>query len=468
MSWGSLGARLFAYVVVLPLALRFLSTEVMAIWLVLGVIASFQMVADLGFSSTFTRIVAYALGGRDVRTPAGFNGAGIQGHRAGTPDPRTLAAVVATMRILYRRLAVGALLIIGSGGTWVLMAPIAGSGDPASAWLAWGITLGTLTIGLYGNLYGAFLQGTNQVALQRRWEMYCALGAGVTDCTALLLGGGLLALVASNQAWVIVNVLINRRLAFVTAGSKNVWSSRPRPDWDIIRAVWPPAWRSAIGVGMSFGLIQGTALAFARLASPVETASYLLALRLIQTISAFSQAPFYSKLPLLARLNAEGKSSELINIARRGMMASYWTFTLGVVCVGLGATAFLDAVGSNTRFVDVSFWGLLGIAFFVERVGAMHIQLYSTTNHIVWHIATGVTGAMYLFAGLILFPLIGAYAMPVAMLIGYLGFYLWYATYHSCRAFRFSFGEFERRLSALPFVILLLFEATATLTIGLY
>ena len=29
-----------------------------------------------------------------------------------------------------------------------------------------------------------------------------------------------------------------------------------------------------------------------------------------------------------------------------------------------------------------------------ERVGALHIQLYSMTNHIVWHIANGVTGIL--------------------------------------------------------------------------
>ena len=62
---------------------------------------------------------------------------------------------------------------------------------------------------------------------------------------------------------------------------------------------------------MTYGLVQASGILYAQVGTAASIASYLLALSLIQTVSQFSQAPFYSKLPAFARLFAEGKKSEL-------------------------------------------------------------------------------------------------------------------------------------------------------------
>jgi|SRR5690606_15643040 len=93
---------------------------------------------------------------------------------------------------------------------------------------------------------------------------------------------------------------------------------------------------------------------------------------------------------------------------------------------------------------------LVCAAFFAERLGAMYLQLYSTTNHIVWHIANGVTGVLMLVLGSLLYPLIGIAAFPTAMLGAYLGFYTWYAIRLSANAFQFRWLSFERRCAMAP------------------
>jgi O-antigen/teichoic acid export membrane protein len=144
---------------------------------------------------------------------------------------------------------------------------------------------------------------------------------------------------------------------------------------------------------MCQGIIQASGLVYGQLASAAEVAAYFLALRVATLISQFCQAPFYSKLPRLAELQSAGNLVEQLRLTQRGMRVAYWVFALGAVAVALSADRVLHLIGSRTQFVSPGVWAVLALAYFAERFGAMHLQLYSLTNHIVWHIANGVSGS---------------------------------------------------------------------------
>ena len=105
---------------------------------------------------------------------------------------------------------------------------------------------------------------------------------------------------------------------------------------------------------MSYGLVQISGVIYAQFGSASGVASYLLALRLMQTISQFSQAPFYSKLPLLAKLRSEGNLEQQVNVAKRGMLLAYWTYLAGFIGLGVLATPLLRLIGRNVVFFCVS------------------------------------------------------------------------------------------------------------------
>jgi O-antigen/teichoic acid export membrane protein len=182
-------------------------------------------------------------------------------------------------------------------------------------------------------------------------------------------------------------------------------------------------------------------------------------MRLIMTISQFSQAPFYSKIPLLSRLYAEGNQDELVRLARRGMGISHWAYVLSFVGLGVFGAPVLRHIGSNASFPSQLLWSLMGFAFFLERYGAMHVQLYTTTNHIIWHIANGVSGVLYIVIGAGLFGSIGVLAFPVGFLCGNLGFYSWYTASHAYKAFNIEFPSFEYGSALGPFLVLVAYGA---------
>jgi hypothetical protein len=279
----------------------------------------------------------------------------------------------------------------------------------------------------------------------------------------LLVGGRLLSLVIANQAWTILNIFRNRWLCRKVEDGQYKKFTGSVIHRDVFDATWQSAWRSGLGILTGYGFIQASGILYAQMSSAANVASYLLALRFIQAISQFSQAPFYSKLPLLARLRAQGDYRQQIQVAQIGMKRSYWTYIIGFISVGLFADPLLHMLHSNANFVSPALWTLLGLAIFAERYGAMHLQLYSTTNHIIWHVANGVTGIIFLIASLALIGHIGVYAFPASMLISNIGFYAWYSAGHSYRAYNLHFWSFERSTMILPLCITFIYAIWAIL-----
>jgi len=449
MSWGSLGAKLVGVVLLLPLVLHRFSAADIVLWLMFSTLVSLQILADAGFSQTFSRAIACAVGGatleelRDMRvapTPRDASG----------PSHDTLHRLIGTMRSVYLRLTAGGLVLLCIVGPMVFAKPIRECTDPEMGWMACFFVLLATVISLLGNLYSAYLQGTDRIALLRRWEMLTAIASICTAVAVLLCGGKLFAVVFAQQLWVVLAVLRNWWLCRTDSGFR--LGIRSKLDRAVLAVIWPGAWRSGVGVFMSYGLIQMSGMIYAQLESSTAVSSYLLALRMIQTISQFSQAPFYSKLPMLARLRSQGRVAEQIAVASRSMNLSHLTFMAGFIVIGGLGQTLLMAIHSHASFVSPGMWTLLGAAFLAERIGSMHIQLYSTTNHIIWHIANGWTGMAMTATSILLYRFIGIHAFPLAMILSYVCIYCVVSIRHSYRAFGLSLVEFELKASILPVV----------------
>lgn len=451
MTWGSLASRLLGVTLVLPMVLAKFPAADIAVWQLFATILTLQLILDFGLSPTFSRMLSYAVGGASIDDLHAM--AKVKRDKA-EPDRDTIKAVYGTLQWLYTRIGGVILAVTLVLGTWALAKPVSQMGSPQQGWIAWGVVLVTSLAAIWVNAYSAAIQGFNQIAVLRRWEILTSLGQIACSFAALSLGGNLLVLVCVSQAWVVFNMWRNRKLLMHIEPQLKDCPHERQPT--VLAALWPATWRSGIGILMSQGIIQVSGIIYGQIASAAEVASYLLALRVITTISQFSQAPFYSKLPALAILYAQQNTAEQLRIARRGMALASWVLTLGTVAVAVTVGPALSFIGSRVHFVSPTLWCLMSMAFFVERVGAMHVQLYSVTNHIVWHIANGVTGVIMLGLAYALYGELGIAAFPTAMLLSYAFVYTTFAMYLTTRAFKFHLLGFECKASLPPAIIQLI------------
>lgn len=448
MTWGNLGARLLGFLVLLPLALSRLTVEEANLWFLFQALLALQRMADFGFTPTFIRVVSYARAGAvdGQAAPVGLNPL--------VAGENSVRRVIATMRKIYNRLSLIAFALVAIGGSLAVINPISQLDAIEVGWSAWAIVAVSGILIFRGGVFGAYMQGAEQIALYQRWEFVTGLLSIIAAIAALLFGGGLLLLVATLQAGSILGVLVTRRLAIRYSPDAS-WSEPPIADREIVDVVWPAAWRSGLGISMTFGVVQGIGIGYAQIASPAQSAAFLLAQRVIRTLSTFANAPFYTRLPNMSRLYAEGRWPELVESARAGMLRANWVLVAGILAIGFTADQLFALVGSQTPFVTMDVWWLLGLATLVERIGAMHLQLYSTTNNIVWHFVATVTGGIMLFTVPLSYYWFDVVGLPLGILVAYTIFFTPYSLKRSYTAFQMRPVHMDGLASIVPLTLLL-------------
>jgi len=451
-TWGSLATRLLGLSVLLPLALNKFSTAEASLWLLFSTIIGLLALADFGFAPTFMRAIAYA-------KAAPQSGEGhIKNNTTIPPDAgiKSLSKITGTMSRIYNRMGLAALVIGGIGGTLAIAEPIAHISNQWVGWTAWFAVLISTCINFRLGIYAAYLQGTERIANFRRWEIFSGILTIVISISVILAGGGLLGLVLSTQVGMLTTSLINHRLATSSPVDKIIWHTSNAWNNEVWQSTWPPALRSGLGILMTIGTIQGSAIIYAQFASPAEVAAYLLAIRLMQTLVNLANAPFYTKLPVLARLYAEGRKTELVHSARIGMLQANSVLLSGTIFLGIFAEYILKLIGSQTNFISTQVWWILALSTVLERIGAMHLQLYTITNHVVWHIANGIAGLIMLIAIPMFYSAYGVIGLPMGALAGFGGFYLPYSVIKSYKAFQIRPSRLDLTANILPVFCLLI------------
>jgi len=455
MTWMSYSTKAISLVGILPLVLKQFTPEDVVLWYLFSTIIGIQSLADFGFRQTFSRIISFAFAGAtDIDI---FNYKDSKSHEnSSVCNTKLLSSIINVMMFLYRWLTVIVLILMITLGSLSMVKPISGVNLQTEAWISWGVVIFASCISFYSRVYLNFLEGLNKIALVRRVETFTSLGAIFSSMVVLIWFPSLLNLVIVHQFWLIVSSLRDWYLCKIVNNNlfEKVYIKQPL-DISILRKIWAPAWRSGIGGLMSAGLTNLTSIIYAQFGNTASVAGYLLAIRLITQIREVSMAPFYSKLPVLAMLRAKSDIVALKLTAKRGMKISHVVFLVGFILTSLCINPFLEIINSKVTFVSMHLWGLLGLAFFAHRFGAMHLQIYITTNHVISHIADGVSGILFILSAVFLSKYIGIYSIPVGMLTGYLLFYAWYTASHSYKSLgNESFWAFERTTS-LPMAIIL-------------
>ncbi len=439
--------------VVLTLAVHRFTVAETNVWQILGTIIGFQLLADMGFTQTFVRSLTYAMAGAAdlVRTNIPDN--------APNPNWKLVDDIHRTMRWVYRRQTMYLLFGLGIFGTLTLIRPISQLEEQWKAWIAWGLVLGATGATFITNADSAVLQGVGQIALLRRWEAIAAIGGTLSAILVLLAGGKLLSLIVANQIWVLIGAAQNRRLG------REILSGRFRPkigdrfDPQTLAHVWPRVWRSGIGILCSYGLVQGSGLVYAQFAVADSSASYQLALRFILIISQFSQAPFYSRLPQLCSLLAARKRRLFAFQAERGMKMSLLTFSVASTLVGVVGPFAFKTIEAKTQFPSPWLWLSFSAAFLLERHGGMHLQISTTTDKIVWHIANGITSVISLVLTAALAKPLGVIAFPASIAFACLVFFVPFSASRSHATLEVDRIGYELRVAAMPVVILAFYTA---------
>lgn len=422
----------------------------LAFWLVLMTLQGLQLLFESSVTASFVRGFSYAMGGADrLRIDVG------PPLQAGMPPNHILLARTwNTGAVIYAGIALLTVVVIAIAGALSATSIMQDLGPHAGAWPALFVFAACAGLRAYGGLHLSYLYGVERITLARWWEAALWAMAFLCASAAVMAGVGLLGLALAYQIPLAANIFWNMWLCRRDQSARTGFERRWQMDRDIMAQLWPSVWRTGVGTFLYLGTTQGVGLYYATIGEPAQVAALLFAMSLIRPLGQFAQVPFFTKVPVLARLQASGHTQTQQVIAERSMRYSY-ILHAGMVLAVAGMLPLLGRMKEGGLQVPLSLWLLLGLAGYLERVGGMHLQLYSTTNHILVHWANSATAIVYSALAVLLFPSIGVNAFPLAQAIALLIAFLPISMVNSYRTYALNFPSFELKTSALPLIVLL-------------
>jgi O-antigen/teichoic acid export membrane protein len=419
-TWLNLSIQSLAFFVLLPLSVRILNEAAVSVFFLLLSVIGLQTFFNLGFQPTFVRLVGYASGGLCVDSMVDLRDtkSAVAEEVLEAENEDSLRKVCAAMRLLNRRIAWFIVLFLSLVGTYALVHPVSKMTSGSDTWYAWVAILVGSFIRIRFSGYQTYLTGRGDVALVQRWQsLFSALSIS-SMILAMLITSNLTSVIIANQSWIAVAAFCYYLIAKKKSHQRIGEWERSRPDRAVLRIAWRNAWRSGVGMISSKMTQQSLGFFYAQFGSSASVASFLIGMRIIESVENFSMAPFYSRIPSLNRLKARREHDSLEKSAREGMTISHWIYIAGFLVAAVLGPMILNHTGSKVTFPPNSIWLTLGLAFFLQRYGGMHIQLYSTTNHIIWHWVSSIQGVLTIVAALTLAPHYDALGLTVAILIG--------------------------------------------------
>lgn len=382
-QWAQSLMGISKFLILAPFLLRVFEADEIAVWYLFYSITALTQLLDFGFFSSFSRMVSYTMAGAKDITH--FEGNDPKKHGDGTANWPLMQKLYGTIGSIYLILTGIVFISLAIFGTIFVYRTVTLAGGGSDLWIAWIILFCGFTLIFFGKKYQSVLIGMNKVALVNRCLFFSQVISLILSIGILLYMPSILYLIIIQQLASIIAMII-MRFYLLKLENKKYRAFKPFSlDKKLFRSVWAPAWRSGLSDLSNRGVSQGSGIIFAQFGATPDVAAYLFSLRLITVIYQLALAPYVSHIPVFSKLRAQGKLEKLAALTNRQTNIGLLIFSLAACLTGIFIEPLLVLIKANVAFVPVAIWALMMVAWFYDMHNFTRIQLYYTTNKIIYY-----------------------------------------------------------------------------------
>ncbi|RWY48112.1 MATE family efflux transporter [Mucilaginibacter gilvus] len=451
LTWGNMVSGSIKLLVLTPLILVNYDINEIAFWYLLLTINSFAIVIDFGFYPTFSRVVSYVFNGLETLTDID----GKQKHDENKPNWPLMGRVYGTINSTYLFISFLVVVVIFSFTYYSFNRVIIKSSEPSQLWIAYYIYGFSVFVSFFARKFDSVIIGTNNIILINRWDIINNLLSTVASVLVVFFKFNLIYLASVQLLFSVILVLrdfyLERSICDGVFKKMKFFSF----DKEVFLWCWNPTWRSGLLILCSTGINQVTGLIYSNVSNASMLAAYLLTLKLITTVSQFSQAPFYSKLPILTGLRIKHKIQELITLSASSMQKALLIYSLGLIVLMFLGNWGLSLIGSKAYLIDYKIIIVIGLVWFLERHHAMHAQIVVTTNKVPFYKSAIISGLINIGLVILLLPKVGIWAFPIAQGVSNLAINNWWNVKLSLDSLKTGFMSYFLKSAAIPLALLL-------------
>jgi len=440
--------KIAASVLLLPLILRMLSSEMVGIWSIFMTITAFANLLDFGFSPSFTTNVTYVFSGVTKLKTKGFENISTKKQPI---DYGLLKGVIRSMRWLYLRMALILFLILATVGSYYIYSVLQNySGDKQEVYIAWIILCLINTYNIYTLYYDSLLQGKGLVKRSKQIVIVGQTVYLVIASTLIMFGFGLIAIVSAQASSVLLVRWLSYRSFYTVEIKKFIQLAIPRSQKEVLKAIYPNALKIGLTSLGAFMVLRSAMVIGSLHLSLAEIASYGITMQLISVIASLASIYTTTYQPKIAQLRVGQNNKAIKELYLKGQLVLLLTFIAGGLGLILTGHWALNLIGSKTQLLSASLIGIALLVSFLENNHSMAGNILLTKNEVPFFKASLVSGciSVTLLHLLFQFTNIGLLAMILAPGLAQLLYQNWKWPYEVYKELEITPGDISKAIQS--------------------
>jgi|GEM_PF-4289605 len=353
----------------LPLILRLLPSEQISVWSIYSSVLAFMVVFDLGFTNVFSR--------NATRYFTEFNS-----------KHEDLANLIRFMRYFYRMVAVILVVIFAVFGSFYIISITQDLNNKAVILTSWFFLIGSSILNFYYNYLVIILQAKGLINQTQKIAVVGILLYLVLALTGVLMGGGLLALTASNFISVAYNRFLYLRLyKRELQALGNIKDSNHNFDFLLyMKSIWKTTYKVSLSsissiVNYRFGIFILSVYANLEYAG-----AFAFSMNFIFLISEVSFMFYYSHVPQINSMAFANKYSDLLLLFKKSILISFVSFFLMGSVLILTGNYILTYIDSNMMLIEPRYIIIALVILFLDQIMSMSTNILFALNNLsyVW------------------------------------------------------------------------------------
>lgn len=391
--------KIGAGVLLFPIILKMLPAETVGVWTIFVTITQLTFIFDFGFNTSFARNVSYVFSGVSLLKRDGYEH--VESSSVDRIDYALLGGTIRAMRYFYSRMAVVLFVLFAVLGTFYVYTLMQDySGNVGEVYIAWGILVLINSYNLYTLYYEALLNGRGEI---KRVHQIILVGNVVYILLAIvliLLGGGLVAIVASQAVSVLLVRFLSKKAFYTSSIIEGLSVADDSNYKDILYAITP----NAIKVGLtSLGgfIINKSSLFIGSLFVSLETmGSYGITLQLLVVIGMMAGIVTRVYMPKVFQWRVEERLDLIKQKFYLSSVVMFLVFALSGIVIVLYGDWMLSVLKSNTTLLPTSLLILIFVQHYLEYNHSNAAQYLLSRNEVPFFKASLISaGCVLLLLG---------------------------------------------------------------------
>ena len=379
-----------AGLILLPFILHKMSAETVGIWNIFQTITYLVLLLDFGFRPSFARNLSYIFSGVHSLQTIGVS----EAVERGDVDYSLLKGTIRAMKVFYRWVALGVLVLLLTVGTayfWFILQKY--SGDRQDAMIAWVILVVVNCYNIYTLYYDSLLTGKGYV---KRNQQITIIGQATYLTIAIVLiyaGFGLTAIVSAQFLSYIIKRSISRRV-FFTKPMREALAGAGEQDYKkILRIITPNSLRMGL-TNLGGFVVNKSALFIGTAFLPLaEIAAFGITMQVLDVLARCGSVMYQSYIPRLAQCRAERDIPALRHYYQLSVVALVSIYVVGGLCfVFLGEWA-IGIIRSDTHFLPTAMLCTMLVISLLEQNHTLAANFIMADNKIPFMWPSLISGA---------------------------------------------------------------------------